>query len=111
MLSFFRFIIAINHFNDELTLIENIEEGEKSRIQEIETLINSRTYGLYKYESVGKESSNCTDIEFKNNDKEHVKVLGDPVIQIGTVFHRYGDKEPYDRSTQLLTEGYMHALY
>tara|TARA_B100000900_G_scaffold371407_1_gene350610 strand:- start:1569 stop:5540 length:3972 start_codon:yes stop_codon:yes gene_type:complete len=36
--------------------------------------------------------------EFKNKDNEYVKVLGDPVIQIGTVFHKYGDNEPYDRS-------------
>jgi DNA polymerase elongation subunit (family B) len=36
--------------------------------------------------------------EFKNDDKKLVKVLGDPVIQIGTVFHRYGDSQPYDRS-------------
>ncbi|MBI9040561.1 anthranilate synthase component I family protein [Lutibacter sp.] len=74
--SFFRFIIAINHFNEELTLIENIEEGEKSRIHEIETLINSSTYGLYTYASVGKEQSNCTDSEFKNNvtkAKKHCK--------------------------------------
>ncbi len=65
--SFFRFIIAINHFNDELTLIENIEEGEESRIHEMETLINARTYGLYKFEIKGEESSNCTDEDFKNN--------------------------------------------
>lgn len=74
--SFFKFIIAINHFNDELTLIENIEEGEKSRIQEIETLINARTYGLYKFQTNGKEFSNCTDNEFKNNvtqAKKHCK--------------------------------------
>ena len=74
--SFFRFIIAINHFNDELTLIENIEEGEESRIEEIQTLINARTYGLYKFEVTGEESSNCTDEEFKNNvvkAKEHCK--------------------------------------
>jgi anthranilate synthase component 1 len=74
--SFFKFIIAINHFNDELVLIENIEEGEKSRIQEIQTLINSRTYGLYKFDSIGKESSNCTNEDFKNNvakAKEHCK--------------------------------------
>ena len=25
-------------------------------------------------------------------------VKGDPIIQIGTVFHKYGDKEVYDRS-------------
>jgi anthranilate synthase component 1 len=74
--SFFRFIIAINHFNDELTLIENIEENEASRIQEIETLINARTYGLYKFGTKGRESSNCTDNEFKENvvkAKQHCK--------------------------------------
>ena len=74
--SFFKFIIAINHFNDELTLIENIEEGEVSRIHEIETLINSSTYSLYKFETKGNESSNCTDQYFKNNvakAKEHCK--------------------------------------
>jgi anthranilate synthase component 1 len=74
--SFFQFIIVINHFNDELTLIENIVEGEKSKIEEIQTLINARTYGLYKFDIKGKESSNCTDIEFKNNvtkAKQHCK--------------------------------------
>ena len=65
--SFFRFIIVINHFKGELTLIENIEEGETSRIDEIQTLINSRTYGLYKFEMKGEESSNITDDEFRNN--------------------------------------------
>jgi len=74
--SFFKFIIAINHFNDELTLIENIEEGEESRIEEIQTLINARTYGLYKFNVKGSESSNCTDEDFKNNvakAKQHCK--------------------------------------
>ena len=36
--------------------------------------------------------------KFKNDKKEKIVVKGDPIIQIGTVFHRYGDKEPYDRS-------------
>jgi len=74
--SFFRFIIAINHFSDELTLIENIEENEESRIQEIETLINARTYGLYTFNTKGNESSNCTDKEYKSNvakAKQHCK--------------------------------------
>ncbi|PHQ57034.1 MAG: anthranilate synthase component I [Lutibacter sp.] len=74
--SFFKFIIAINHFNDELTLIENIGKNEKSRISELENLINSHNYALYSYSSKGKETSNCTDREFKNNvtkAKEHCK--------------------------------------
>ena len=51
-----------------------------------------------------KERDYCvnelTDIfkSFKNDNNEYVKVKGDPVIQIRTVFHKYGDKEPYDRS-------------
>lgn len=65
--SFFRFIIVINHFKNELTLIENIEEGTASRINEIETLINSRTFGLYSFKATGKEQTNCTDSEFKAN--------------------------------------------
>lgn len=74
--SFFRFIIAINHFNNELTLIENVEEGEASRMQEIETYINARTFGLYNFNIEGKESSNCTDAYFKKNvtkAKQHCK--------------------------------------
>ena len=34
----------------------------------------------------------------KNNNNEPILIKGDPIIQIGTVFHRYGDKECYDRS-------------
>jgi len=34
----------------------------------------------------------------KNESGDKIVVIGDPVIQIGVVFHRYGDIEPYDRS-------------
>jgi len=34
----------------------------------------------------------------KNDKGQKLEVKGDPVIQIGTVFHKYGDKQPYDRS-------------
>ena len=74
--SFFKFIIAINHFNDELILIENIAEGESSRIMEMETLVNSHNFGLHSFDIKGEESSNITDDEFKNNvskAKEHCK--------------------------------------
>jgi anthranilate synthase component 1 len=63
--SFYRFIIAINHFNDEMTLIENVEEHGVSRISEIETIINSQSFNTQKFETVGEETSNCTSDEFK----------------------------------------------
>jgi anthranilate synthase component 1 len=63
--SFYRFIIAINHFNDEMTLIENIEEGTTSRISEIETIIEAQTFNTQKFEVNGEETSNCTNEDFK----------------------------------------------
>lgn len=36
--------------------------------------------------------------EIKNENDENIIIRGDPIIQIGTVFHKYGDKECYDRS-------------
>ncbi|APZ45148.1 anthranilate synthase component I [Polaribacter reichenbachii] len=62
--SFYRFIIAINHFNDEMTLIENIEEGTESRIKEIQTIIDAQTFNTQKFEIVGDETSNVKGEEF-----------------------------------------------
>tara|TARA_R110002124_G_scaffold132063_2_gene294559 strand:- start:3008 stop:4399 length:1392 start_codon:yes stop_codon:yes gene_type:complete len=63
--SFYRFIIAINHFNDEMTLIENIEAGTESRISEIETIIEAQNFNTQQFEIKGNETSNCTDEDFK----------------------------------------------
>ena len=74
--SFYRFIIAINHFNDEMTLIENLEEGETSRIDEIKTIIDAQTFNTQDFEIVGEESSNCTDEDFRGyvtKAKSHCK--------------------------------------
>jgi anthranilate synthase component 1 len=63
--SFYRFIIAINHFNDEMTLIENIEEGTTSRINEIQTIIDAQAFNIQKFEISGDETSNITGEDFK----------------------------------------------
>lgn len=62
--SFYRFIIAINHFNDEMTLIENIEEGTASRIKEVQTIIDAQAFNTQKFEIVGDETSNVKGEEF-----------------------------------------------
>ena len=74
--SFYRFIIAINHFNDEMTLIENIEEGTASRIKEIQTIIDLQSFNTQKFEITGEETSNCTNEDFKEyvvKAKSHCK--------------------------------------
>jgi anthranilate synthase component 1 len=74
--SFYRFIIAINHFNDEMVLIENLEEGQSSRIEEIKTIIDAQSFNTQDFEMIGEESSNCTDDDFREyvtKAKSHCK--------------------------------------
>ena len=62
--SFYRFIIAINHFNDEMTLIENVETGTESRIKEIQTIIDAQAFNTQKFDIIGDETSNVKGEEF-----------------------------------------------
>ena len=74
--SFYRFIIAINHFNDEMMLIENIENGQESRIQEIQKVIDAQAFNTQKFQVLGDETSNCTNEDFKEyvvKAKSHCK--------------------------------------
>lgn len=74
--SFYRFIIAINHFNDEMTLIENVEEGSSSRINEIQTIIDAQAFNTQKFAVVGEETSNVSGkefVEYVRNAKSHCK--------------------------------------
>ncbi|MDB4297597.1 anthranilate synthase component I family protein [Flavobacteriaceae bacterium] len=74
--SFFRYVIAINHFNDEMTIIENVPEGDVSKIEEIITIINNPTFETQSFSYTEAETSSCTDEEFKEyvrKGKAHCK--------------------------------------
>ena len=74
--SVYQCIIAINHFNDEMTIIENNFEGNRSLLSEIKTILSNRNYGLFKFNSLNNESSNLTDAQYKamiTKGKEHCK--------------------------------------
>ncbi|MDC9722442.1 MAG: anthranilate synthase component I family protein [Urechidicola sp.] len=74
--SFYRFVIAINHFNDEMILIENVEEGTESRIDEIKTIIDAQAFNTQKFKISGEETSNCTNddfVDYVKKAKSHCK--------------------------------------
>ena len=79
--SLYRFVIAFNHFKEEIYVIENVPEGEESRMEEIERLIHNQKLAIYKFELVGEEQSNLTDEEYK----ELVRI-GKEHCQLGDVF-------------------------
>ncbi|HFC01358.1 MAG TPA: anthranilate synthase component I family protein, partial [Phaeodactylibacter sp.] len=77
----FRYIIAINHFNDELYILENIPPHEPSSIEKIENILSNQNVGQYQFKMEGEEQSNITNDDFKTmvtKGKEH--------CQIGDVF-------------------------
>jgi len=72
--NFYNYIIAINHFQNNLHIIENRINGEISELERIEGLLNSRNLAIYRFRTVNIEKSNITDEEYKNmvsKGKEH----------------------------------------
>ena len=65
----YRYVLAINHFKDELYLFEHsyLRGGETesaSNLEYISDLITSRNYPTYSFGTAGPEQSNFTDDEF-----------------------------------------------
>ena len=61
----FKYIIAINHFNNELTIIENLLEGETSQIDSIQEILENNNIALYDFEAVGEEKSDISDEDYR----------------------------------------------
>jgi len=62
--SLYKYVIAINHFKEHVTIIENLPEGEESAIDMVESLLNNRNFATYNFKATGYEESNVSDDEF-----------------------------------------------
>jgi len=72
--SFYKYIIAINHFQNDLYLIENLFDGEESQLPVLESLLQNRNFAAYPFRPDKKETSNLTDsqyMELVTRGKEH----------------------------------------
>ncbi|WP_352421035.1 anthranilate synthase component I family protein [Proteiniphilum sp.] len=61
----YKYLLVFNHFTDEITLIELLEEGEISNLFKVESLINQRNFATYNFFTEGAERSTITDEEYK----------------------------------------------
>jgi len=61
----FKYIIAVNHFNNELTIIENLQEGEKSAISNVEEILLNNNIATYDFHAVGEEKSDISNEDYK----------------------------------------------
>ncbi len=61
----YQYVIAINHFKDELFLLENKIAGLESDITAVESLIKSKDVPTYPFALQSSETSNMTDDAYK----------------------------------------------
>lgn len=79
----YKYIIAINHFQNTLQIIENQINGEPGELDRIESLLNSRNLAIFSFKTAGEEKHNITDDQYMamvSKGKEHCH-LGD-VFQV-----------------------------
>ena len=62
----YQYVIAINHFRDELYICENKIAGLESELPLVESLIRSKDVPVYPFKPAGEESSNLSDEEYRN---------------------------------------------
>jgi anthranilate synthase component 1 len=76
-----KYIIAVNHYKNELYILENLLEGEKPSTARLESLILSQKIPEHEFHLEGTEKSNLTDEEFKD-----LVSIGKKHCQLGDVF-------------------------
>ena len=70
----FQFIIQINHFKNEITILENCPEGKTSEIDTIKELVQTNNHPKFHFKLTGNQNSNISDQEFMcmvSKGKEH----------------------------------------
>lgn len=61
----YRFVIQVNHFRNEMTIIENIPEGESSRTEELISIIRNNNIAIYPFKAADDLESTVSDEEFE----------------------------------------------
>lgn len=71
---FYRYIISINHYTNELIVMENLPNGEESKVDQMFTMIKSFDIYINSFKTNGEEHSNLTNEEYMelvSNGKKH----------------------------------------
>lgn len=80
---FYRFLIIFDHYRDEMTVIENRPDGDRSELRKIKKLLMMGHYEERRFKREGEPRSNMTDKAYREmvaRGKHHCK-MGD-VFQI-----------------------------
>src|SRR5687767_14222973 len=68
----YQYVIAINHFKDELFICENKIPGLDGDLEQIETIIRNKDVPVYPFRITGDEQSNLSNDEYKDIVKKAI---------------------------------------
>jgi anthranilate synthase component 1 len=69
----YQYVIAFNHFKDELFICENIVAGIESELSIVESLIKSKDVPVFPFKAKGEETSNMTDSDYRGMVEKGIK--------------------------------------
>ena len=72
--AFYKYVIAINHYQNRIQLIENLFEGESSSLNQLEDLLAGQNFATFSFNTVEGEHSNMSDSDYRTmvtKGKEH----------------------------------------
>ena len=79
----YQYVIAFNHFKDELYICENLIPGIESDLAVVESLIKSKDVPVFPFKARGEETSNMTDEAYKEMVQKGIqRCLRGDVFQI-----------------------------
>lgn len=62
--AFYRFIIAFDHFRDELTVYENIPEGDNTQAERLLSMLQNKNVPCFPFATQGEEKNMMSNDEF-----------------------------------------------
>jgi anthranilate synthase component 1 len=68
----YQYVIAFNHYKDELFILENNIKGIDSEIDLLESLIRSKDIPVYPFKASGDEKANMSDAEYMEMVKKGI---------------------------------------
>ena len=69
----YQYVIAINHFKDELYICENQVPGQESELAVLESYIYSKDVPVYPFKTNGAETSNMVDEHYRQMVKKGIE--------------------------------------
>jgi anthranilate synthase component 1 len=69
----YQYVVAVNHFKDELFICENVIDGLESESEVVESLIKSKDVPTYPFKLKGNENANMNDEDYRQMVKKGIQ--------------------------------------